>query len=227
MDKCPESQRVRVAICAMRDVHDVHVCAEAGVDSIGVLVGVRHTAEDAVDLALAQTLLGSVPETVQRHAVTHLGDLDGLREIARLPIDWLQLQDVVSTAVARRMRREFPRLRIAKAVHVSGVSVEGWEEWVTIVDALVVDSIDQKVDRIGGTGRSHDWHVSALVRERSGVPVVLAGGLDPSNVVEALQEVRPAAISVNTGVECDGRKDLGKVRALVRAVDQCWASTNR
>ncbi len=82
-------------------------------------------------------------------------------------------------------------------------------------DALVLDS--RTADRLGGTGQTHDWSVSArIVAAVSPVPVYLAGGLRPENVGEAIARVRPAGVDVNSGVEdAKGRKDMAKMRAFV------------
>ena len=82
-------------------------------------------------------------------------------------------------------------------------------------DALLLDT--RTADRLGGTGRTHDWSVSArIVAAAAPVPVYLAGGLRPENVVEAVERVRPAGVDANSGVEdANGRKDLERMRAFV------------
>ena len=74
----------------------------------------------------------------------------------------------------------------------------------------------------GGGGRPFDWEVARLVAER--VPMMLAGGLTPENVGEAIARVRPWAVDVSTGTESGGRKDHAKVRAFVEAVRACDAA---
>ncbi len=68
----------------------------------------------------------------------------------------------------------------------------------------------------GGTGETFDWAVASEVQAR--LPVMLAGGLSPENVGEAITAVEPWAVDVSTGVETEGRKDIEKVRAFTRAV---------
>ena len=82
-------------------------------------------------------------------------------------------------------------------------------------DALVLDT--RTAERLGGTGQTHDWSVSARIVEAvAPVPIYLAGGLRPENVAEAVARVRPAGVDVNSGVEdASGRKDTAKMRAFV------------
>lgn len=79
--------------------------------------------------------------------------------------------------------------------------------------ALMLDSAHGP-DR-GGTGVTFDWTVARETAAR--IPLVLAGGLDPENVGDAIATVRPWAVDVSTGTETDGRKDHGKVRAFIEA----------
>jgi len=71
----------------------------------------------------------------------------------------------------------------------------------------------------GGTGKRIDWHFAAQVVKNCPKPVILAGGLTPENVAEAIQRVRPYAVDVSSGVEAEpGIKDAGKLRAFFEAV---------
>jgi phosphoribosylanthranilate isomerase len=72
--------------------------------------------------------------------------------------------------------------------------------------------------RFGGTGETVDWDLAALVREQIGGPTILAGGLTPDNVAEAIRKVRPYAVDVSSGVEVSpGIKDPIKVRDFIQA----------
>ena len=74
----------------------------------------------------------------------------------------------------------------------------------------------------GGTGQRLDWEVAALVAEH--VSLVLAGGLTPDNVAQAVEQVRPWAVDVSSGVETDGSKDVEKMRAFIQAAKQALSS---
>ncbi len=116
----------------------------------------------------------------------------------------------------RRLRVLAPNARLLKAVHVTGEdALSRALDLAADADALVLDS--RTADRLGGTGRTHDWPVSArIVAAVAPLPVYLAGGLRPENVAEAVARVRPAGVDVNSGVEdASGRKDTKKMRAFV------------
>jgi phosphoribosylanthranilate isomerase len=208
--------RVRVSVCAVRSEADVEAVVAGGADAVGVLVLTRHRAEDSVTLDHACRLLALVPPYVGRYAVTHaVHDADLARIMGELPVDTLQLHDDVDVEVVSRLRARHPGIRLVKALHVRGGRVDDPSPWVTLVDAFVADSVDPTQDRIGGTGLVHDWEVSAALARHSPLPLVLAGGLDPTNVTSAIETVRPWAVNVNSGVERDGSKDEALVRAFV------------
>jgi phosphoribosylanthranilate isomerase len=73
-------------------------------------------------------------------------------------------------------------------------------------------------DRVGGTGKTHDWSLSAKIVANCKVPVVLAGGLTPQNVMHAIHIVRPFAVDVNSGIErADGRKSEERIYRFIEA----------
>ncbi|MDP2845187.1 MAG: phosphoribosylanthranilate isomerase, partial [Candidatus Methanoperedens sp.] len=83
-----------------------------------------------------------------------------------------------------------------------------------IVDAVLLDTVlDGKT---GGTGVPHNWEVSSEIVLHAGMPVILAGGLNPENVRAAVRTVRPYAVDAASGVETDGRKDEKKVTAFIK-----------
>lgn len=84
-------------------------------------------------------------------------------------------------------------------------------------DALLLDAYHP--DKLGGAGVTFNWDLACEAKERLGKPIILAGGLTPDNVGDAIAAVRPYAVDVSSGVEAEpGRKDHGKLRAFCRAV---------
>ncbi|MCM3886034.1 phosphoribosylanthranilate isomerase [Frankia sp. R82] len=212
--------RIRTSICANQTHQDVIACVEGGADAIGVLVQVRHRAEDAVDLATAAELLRRVPPYVGRYAVTHATAVDEILDLARLPIDTIQLHGDVDPATIPVLRATTPHIRLLKAIHVvDDRDTPTSEPWSSLVDGLVLDSVNYTENRIGGTGLTHDWSVSAGIVKESLIPVILAGGLRPENVGEAVRTVRPWGVNVNSGVERNGAKILDLVEGFVRSAN--------
>ena len=97
-------------------------------------------------------------------------------------------------------------------------SVEEAEEQAQDADAILLDSGNPaaRVKELGGTGRRHDWALSAEIVTRVSRPVFLAGGLTPENAVEAIRTVQPWGLDVCSGVRTDGTPGRGEAGAAVR-----------
>jgi phosphoribosylanthranilate isomerase len=135
----------------------VRACVEGGADAIGVLVQVQHRAEDAVDLATAADLLARVPPYVGRYAVTHATAVDELLALTELPTDTIQLHGDVRPSAILDIRGHSPHVRLLKAIHVlDHGQPPTCRPWTSLMDGLVLDSINQTENRIGGTGRTHN-----------------------------------------------------------------------
>lgn len=120
---------------------------------------------------------------------------------------------------ARALRDRLPReVKIWKALPFDTEAIDAWRD-VSEIDALLLDAPHVPGEPTGGTGRSLDWDaLRSLDRERL-PPVMLAGGLSPGNVVEAIRVVQPWGVDVSSGVESSrGVKDLQKIKAFCDAV---------
>jgi len=210
----------RVKLCGMTSRAECALAVRFGADAIGLLVGQVHAAVDFVSPEQAKELCLTVPPFVTTVLVTHVEDVDEIGRLATMvPCPVVQAHSDLSVGELRTLRESLrPRRLIAK------VSVEGEEaadrarSLEGVADAILLDSRDRSTDRVGGTGLVHDWSISARIVERISTPIILAGGLNPTNVGRAIRTVRPWAVDVNSGVEDpSGSKNEDKVRAFVAA----------
>ena len=121
----------------------------------------------------------------------------------RLRTSTLQLVDALPAGAHARLREALPGIRLVQVIHV--VDGTAFDEALAVaedVDAVLLDSGNPtlEVKELGGTGRRHDWSISARIVEALDVPVYLAGGLNPSNAAEAVATVQPFGLDVCTGV---------------------------
>jgi phosphoribosylanthranilate isomerase len=149
-------------------------------------------------------------------------------------VNTVQICDRLEPGVHRELRKALPGISLVQVVHVTGEEsvAEGLQTTAREVDALLLDSGNQSlaVKELGGTGRTHDWSLSARIVAESPVPVFLAGGLSPTNVAEAIRTVRPFGVDVCTGVRTDGALDERKLLQFmeaVRSADQSEYALNR
>ncbi len=194
----------------------------AGADAIGLVSampsGVGPIAEERI-AAIAAT----VPPPVAAFLLTCLQAAGAIAaQQRRCGASSVQLVDSVAPEELAALRRELPGIRLVQVIHVTGP--EAIDEAVAVaplVDALLLDSGNPKaaVKELGGTGRVHDWSISAEIRRRAGKALFLAGGLNPENVAAALAAVEPFGIDVCSGVRSEGKLDPRKLERFFAALE--------
>ncbi len=206
-----------IKICGLRTEHEARAAIGAGATALGMLVGLTHLAEDEASEAEARHLVSALGPGPTMVLVTHLLDPAAIAALAaRIGVSTIQVHGDVPPDGLRTLRALAPDARLIKAIHVTGPdAVAQAKAFAPLADALLLDSRD--ADRLGGTGRTHDWTISRrIVDAVAPVPVILAGGLTPDNVATAIATVRPAGVDVNSGVEDPtGAKDPARMRAFI------------
>ena len=209
---------IRTKVCGITRIDDAGVAAEAGADAIGCLVGLDGASPDEASPEVARAVFASLPPYVARVLVTHRTTVAEVFDLARATgAQVVQLHGAFPLEAIPELRHAAGHLTVVKCVHVvDDGSIEEALRAADAADAVLLDS--RTPDRIGGTGRVHDWSVSARIVDGSPRPVILAGGLTPDNVAEAIAQVRPWGVDVNSGTRgSDGRKSHDKIRAFVAA----------
>lgn len=230
---------MRVKICGNTSVEDALLAAEAGADAVGV-VNVAGTSR-YTSLEDAKRIFAALPIFVSKVVVARLDGLptDKITAIVETGADCVQLHGEESVEFVAALREEIKSgIKIIKKIGVGRDRKKSLEEALAyegVADAILLDTeVGTKVgagtevgtevgagaEEIGGTGRVHDWTVSREIVERvGGEKVILAGGLNPGNVVKAVKVVKPYAVDVSSGVESRLRKkDAAKVKKFLEAV---------
>jgi phosphoribosylanthranilate isomerase len=213
--------RTRVKICCITSAQALALATRYGADAIG-LVGPMPSGTGIIGLDRARELAALTPPPVASFLLscaTRPADL--LAEAREVAPAVLQIVDAVEPAAYALLRRELPALKLVQVLHVDGeASLEEARALFGLVDALLLDSgaPHAAVRELGGTGRVHDWAVSARIVAEAPVPVLLAGGLTSENVGEAIGTVRPFGVDLCTGLRSEGRLDEAKLAAFMAAV---------
>jgi phosphoribosylanthranilate isomerase len=133
----------------------------------------------------------------------------------------IQIVDSLSDGDYSQLKAGLPGVKIVQVIHVIDEnSVAEAVEISGMVDAILLDSGNPKlkVRELGGTGRVHNWKLSRQIREQSLCPVFLAGGLNPENVKQAIDEVQPFAVDVCSGIRTNGNLDKYKLEKFFKNV---------
>lgn len=212
--------RIRVKICGMTRPEAARAAADAGADAIGLIFA---ESPRRVAPALAAEIVRSLPPWVSPVGVFVDASAEEVRAVAdEAGLVAVQLHGDEPPAMPGAMGR----LKVLKAFRLGAeADVDAALAWLADAaragrspDAVLVDARVTGGPK-GGTGRVADWALAARLRQATALPLVLAGGLGPENVADAIRAVHPWGVEGNSGVEsAPGRKDPDKVRAFMQAV---------
>ncbi|MCF3961012.1 phosphoribosylanthranilate isomerase [Streptomyces fuscigenes] len=209
-----------VQVAGIIDAEEADMVIEEGADWIGFALRLPSGKDDIPEQDAAAIIKGLEAP----HAgvlISYLTDADEISEFCgELGVVAVQLHGDVEVAQLSRLKEIRPDLFVLKSLVVKEGNTEELLELVDAthpyVDMYITDTFDPKTGAKGATGLTHDWSVSAALVRRSPKPLMMAGGLRPENVGDAIRAVRPAAVDAHSGLEGpDGRKDRAKVATFV------------
>ncbi len=215
------SSNVRVQIAGISNQEDALAVERAGADAIGFTLGLPGGPHNGLDERGARAIIRLLPPLIVPVLITYRVTAVEVESLCReLGVSTVQIHTRADPGQLAAMRAGIPGLKLILAVSVTGeASIEEAVRTGRHADALILDSHDPVTGRHGATGLVHDWAISRRIVAASPVPVILAGGLTPENVGDAIRQVRPWAVDVHTGVErAGGATDHARVHAFVAAV---------
>ncbi len=220
----------RVKICGITNFADAQVALEAGADFLGFILypkSPRYIAPDnlrevrvAIDkwIERSRSATGNLHPTPRFVGVFVNENVERVAEIlASTGLDYAQLHGDESPETLQALQgKAFKAIRPANPDEAQGAASRFATNGLESGPQLFIDAYHP--DEYGGTGKKADWHVAAALA-RTYPRLMLAGGLTPGNVAQAIRTVGPWAVDVSSGVEASpGRKDHDAVRAFIQAV---------
>jgi phosphoribosylanthranilate isomerase len=203
---------IKVKICGVRTPEDARKCVDAGADALGMLLA---PSPRRITVSQAREIAEALPPTVRPVVVIMPSTADEAITAARaIRPGAIQLQGDEPPEMVAEIKKALPGTCVVKAVHVGeGREMEKALAYEKVADAILLDTMSPNR---GGSGTTHDWAVSKKIVASVRKPVILAGGLNPENVADAIRAVRPYAVDVASGVEGEGRvKDVALVEAFI------------
>lgn len=206
---------MRVKICGLTRRQDVNTALNEGADAVGFVVESPASPRN-LTLSKAEDLLSHVGVFATTVAVTSASHPKQLFAICeRLKTNALQLHHY-TPGIVRQLRSAYPSTKLILATPVQNPSLlAAARESCLHSDAVLADTPNPT--GMGGTGKTHDWRLTRRIRNAIYPhPLILAGGLTPSNVSRAIEEVKPFAVDVSSGVEKTvGVKDPRKIKEFI------------
>lgn len=207
-------RKIRTKICGITTPEDALYAAYAGADALGLVFYPQ--SPRAIDIIKAQKITAALPPFVSVVALFVNESAQNIRRIlAEVPIHLIQFHGDEDDAFCRQFDRPY-----IKAIRVQTASdIQNAAHLFPNAQALLFDAYHPS--EYGGTGHCFDW---TLLAEYSGKPWVLAGGLTPENVGEAVRITGAESVDVSGGVEASkGKKDAAKVAAFIREANRVSA----
>ena len=202
---------IQIKICGLTNAEDALLAANAGADALG-FIGVPGTPRCITPMQF-QAISARLPVFLPRVIVVRQPE-----DAAEYRADWVQYYEEGT------LKHPMPARRIRAFRMRDESSLQEMRHYSHSVDAVQLDAYH--AEKLGGSGATFDWTLAAQARNLIHRPVLLAGGLTPDNIVDALTMVRPDGVDVSSGVEATpGVKDPGKLHAFVQAVRD-WESQN-
>jgi len=213
--------RTRVKVCCISSVAEARLAIDAGADALG-LVGAMPTDVGVIPDDQAALIATVVPPPVTAVSLSSGVTAEMIqRQVIQVGASCVQIVQTVDPEVLFELREHLPWLRIIQVVHVEGQNaLEQIARYEAVADAFLLDSgrPSSSDPALGGTGRVHDWSVSAAFVEASPLPVFLAGGLSPENVTEAILCVRPYGVDVCSRLRTNDALDAKKLEAFMAEI---------
>jgi len=204
----------RVKVCCIRSIDEARLAIRLGASAVG-LVSEMPSGSGTISESRIAEIAAAVPPPIATVLLTSRTDpQEIIAQQHRCRVNTLQLCDRVPEPAHAELRRALPGVSLMQVIHVMGrESVEDALRVAPQVDALLLDTGNPfaPVKELGGTGRTHDWSLSAEIVRNAPVPIFLAGGLKASNVAEAIRRVCPFGVDLCTGVRTEGLLDEAKL----------------
>lgn len=221
------TKRPRVKICCISGVEEARLAIRYGASALG-LVSEMPSGPGVLSEGMIAQVASMVPPAVASFLLTCKVDTLGIiAQQRRLGVNTIQICDRLVSGTCDDLRQALPGISIIQVIHVTGS--ESIDEALAVaphVHGLLLDSGNQSlsIKELGGTGRSHDWEISRRIRELVDVPVFLAGGLNPDNIVDAIQAVQPFGVDVCNGVRTNGQLDEVKLSKFFSQISASFAN---
>lgn len=216
-----------IQIAGIRNQNDLEILLSCGVDYLGFPLRLAHHPEEISESEAAR-MIGQLPDSCKPVLITYLykaQEIIGLCQ--QLGLNTVQLHGEVQLRELKNLKVQNPDLNVFKSIIIGRSSWEEIEKSINVfspwITAFITDTFDPSSGATGATGKTHDWKISRKIVQISQKPVILAGGLHPGNIKEAIHTVNPAGVDVHTGVEDkNGFKDRAKVRHFISQARQAF-----
>lgn len=201
-----------IQVAGIIDSAEAIMLMESGVEYLGFPLRLPVNKEDLTEEEGAE-IIQLIKPPHKAVLITYLNNAEEIIEFCdKLKVTYVQLHGSIDINQLKLIKTVRPEIQIIKSLVIRKDNLSELERLVTDmsdwIDLFITDTFDPSTGASGATGKTHDWNISRKLIEFSPKPVIIAGGLNPGNVREAILFTRPAGVDVHTSIESpNGRKD--------------------
>ena len=218
---------IRVKICCIASIEEAMLAIKYGASALG-LVSEMPSGPGVISEALITEIAAKIPPPVATFLLTSKQTAEEIiNQQLRTKVNTLQLVDHVPHKELQVLRKQLTGIKLVQVIHVlDDHSVEEAISLEKYVDALLLDSGNPKLElkKLGGTGRTHNWELSRKIRDQVNIPIFLAGGLNPNNVLNAIKVVQPYGLDICSGVRTEKGLNEEKLKLFFKIVNKLNSS---
>ena len=211
--------RIRVKICCISSIDEAQLAIQAGADALG-LVADMPSGPGIISDERVREIATATPPGVETFLLTSRSSAQDIIEHVQYCVPTtVQIVRHIDVAEYEKIQRALPATRRVQVIHVEDHdALDLIEHYQPFVHAFLLDSGTPNASNVelGGTGRTHDWEISAEFVRRSAKPVFLAGGLKADNIEAAVNQVSPWGLDLCSSVRSQGQLDRHKLEAFMQ-----------
>lgn len=211
----------RIKVCCISSIEEARIAIESGTSALG-MVGSMPSGPGIISDELIFQITKTIPPPIATFLLTsETAAANIINHHRRTQTSTIQFVDAITAETYKELRSALPGIKLVQVIHIlNEQSIDKAIEISEHVDAILLDSGNPNllVRELGGTGRTHNWKLSRTIRDSIKVPIFLAGGLNPENIKQALEEVQPFGIDLCSGVRTNGALNREKLNRFVKAV---------
>ena len=212
----------KVKICCILSIEEARIAIEVRASAIG-LVSEMPSGPGVITENQIREIAKNIPTSIDTFLLTSRQSVEDIvKQHECCQTTTIQFVDSIQPVVYKKLRLKLPGVKFVQVIHVIDEdSIEEAKLVSPYVDAFLLDSGNPNlsVKELGGTGRVHNWNFSRKICESIGLPVFLAGGLNPDNVRKAVEKVKPYGLDICSGLRTNGKLDRQKVNAFFTEIN--------
>jgi phosphoribosylanthranilate isomerase len=212
----------RVKICCISSIEEAKMAIHYGAHALGLVANMPSGPGVIAEDLIAKIARYTPPTVTSVLLSSHRSAEEIITQHHNCRTNAIQIVDELLTGNHEDLRKSLPGISLIQVIHVTGSeSISQAKVVAPFVNALLLDSGSKsgQIVELGGTGRQHDWSVSAEICRQVDIPIFLAGGLNPDNVSSAIKQVRPFAVDVCSGVRTNDLLDEFKLSSFIQNVN--------